>query len=623
MIFSSLYSLRKSRQILKTCYEWYKKKSRTLSLEQKLSIEKEMETLDQALLNQNKKEASQIAQRLEIFNREYVRKSLLEYTWELVFALGVALVIAILVRQMWFELYEIPTGSMRPTFKEQDHLTVSKTAFGINYPLETQHLYFEPQLVQRTSVVIFSGDNLPMEDTDSTFLYVIPYKKRYIKRLIGKPGDALYFYGGKIYGIDKEGNPIEELVNSPWLNKIEYIPFLRFSGDITLNQGIVSFNQMHQTIGRLVLSSHSEPKGQIFNGKEWIRDQLSPQKAPHPRLQTYGDFWGIKNFAMARLLNREQAKEEYSAELKSHPDVRLFLELSHNPSLAIPPRSYNTFELNSYKTVIPLNQSHLETLMNNMYTARFIVKEGRATRYNIGTPHFGKHSPLFPHVPDGTYEFYYGKAYQIGLAGIPSLLPPEHPLYRLDVENVQRLYNLGVEFHASLAPNRTVSHFPSRYAYFREGDLYALGAPLFKKEDPLLSDFLKTEEKKEAETALSLPYVAFKDHGPPLKEGVWDKEFIRTFGLTIPEKQYFVLGNNHAMSADSRVFGFVPEANLQGAPSLIIWPPGERLGPPAMKPYPLFNVSRIIIWGIALIVSMIWYAIHRKRMRTPLFKKVE
>ena len=189
------YSLRKSRHIMKWVYSWYKKKAKKLPAAQLSTLESDMSALDEALLAKQRDEASQIARRLEKFGNVHCKKSFFEYTWELVVALIFALIIATVVRQMWFELYEIPTGSMRPTFREQDHLTVTKTAFGLNFPLKTEHLYFDPSLVERTGVVIWSGDGLPLRDVDTTYFGIFPYKKRYIKRMIGKPGDALYFYG--------------------------------------------------------------------------------------------------------------------------------------------------------------------------------------------------------------------------------------------------------------------------------------------------------------------------------------------------------------------------------------------------------------------------------------------
>jgi signal peptidase I len=81
-----------------------------------------------------------------------------------------------------------------------------------------------------------------------------------------------------------------------------------------------------------------------------------------------------------------------------------------------------------------------------------------------------------------------------------------------------------------------------------------------------------------------------------------------------------VLGDNHAMSADSRVFGFLPQENLQGVPDLIIWPPG-RIGHPNQTPYPLFTLPRLIIWSLAALIGLIWYLIHRHYAKLPVFKK--
>ena len=102
------------------------------------------------------------------------------------------------------------SGSMRPTLKEKDMLLVSKTDFGINIPLQAKHLYFDQDLLKRGSIVIFTSKNLDISDQNMLYFYLFPGKKQLVKRLIGKPGDILYFYGGRIYGIDKHGNEIKE-----------------------------------------------------------------------------------------------------------------------------------------------------------------------------------------------------------------------------------------------------------------------------------------------------------------------------------------------------------------------------------------------------------------------------
>ena len=624
------YSLRKSRQILKSIYAWYKKKWQKLSSSQLIELEKDMATLDQAILQKDPQKASPIAQKLKSFAGTHCKKSFLDYTLELLFALILALIIATIVRQMWFELYEIPTGSMRPTFKEQDHLTVTKTAFGINYPLQTRHLYFDPNLVQRTSIVIFSADGMPITDTETTYFWILPSTKRYIKRMIGKPGDSFYFYGGQLYAVDKHGQDISEFRTAPWMQKLEYVPFLSFEGEISPgSNNSVNFMQMHQKIGRLTLTPSRTLRGEVFSGKEWLKDQPLAQKKPHHQIETYSDFLGMRNYAMARLLTKDELEKFPNLDTKGLEDGILYLQLNHTPSLANSEpfiqrdqRGIN-ISITPYTTVIPLQQRHLDAIMDNMYTARFVVKDSHGRRYSINDNHFQPGSPLLPGIANGTYEFYNGKASQIYWTGISTSVSKNSPLYDRQASNVQRLFNLGIEMNMAYSPySKNQTLFPHRYAYFRDGDLYVMGAPIIKKDDPTLIAFNEREQKREAQATLQHPYVAFKDYGPPMKNGEIDVDFIRTFGVTVPDKSYLVLGDNHAMSSDSRVFGFVPETNIQGAPSLIIWPPGDRLGPPPQKPYPLLNFPRSIIWAIAALIFSIWYVLHRRKLNKPIFIKM-
>lgn len=621
-------SLHKSRSILKSVYKWYQKKGNTLTPTQLSGLESDMAALDQALLNKQKPEASAIARRLEKFADEFCKKSAFEYITELAFALVFALVIATIVRAMWFEPYEIPTGSMRPTFREQDHLTVTKTAFGLNIPLETKHFYFDPSLVQRTSILIFSADNLPLRDTDTTYFGIFPYKKRYIKRLIGKPGDTIYFYGGQLYGIDHEGHDIAEFRDSAWMKPLEHIPFLAFLGDISSGKhNSLIFNQFHRPLGRLTLLSTGQINGDIFNGKEWIKDQPTAQTKPHSTIETYSDFFGFRNYAEARLLTKDEL-QQLPNKPKDIGDGILYLQLHHTPSLTYPKPIIQQEGLGvaigipAFSTIIPLQQQHLDALMDHLYTARFVVEDGRARRYSVGEEHFAAGSPTFAGVPNGTYEFYFGKLSRILWGGIEVNADKDNPLYSRDPKNIQKLFNLGIEMNTVYQPspqNQTL--FPHRYAYFRDGDLYLMGAPIIKKDDPTLTKFNEKEQERQSQSTPKAPYVAFKDYGAPIKDGKIDADFIKTFGLIIPEKSYLVLGDNHAMSADSRVFGFVPEDNLQGAPLWIVWPPGDRLGSPPQKPYPFMNLPRFIVWTTFAIIVGLIYAYHRWNIRRPIFVK--
>jgi len=295
------------------------------------------------------------------------------------------------------------------------------------------------------------------------------------------------------------------------------------------------------------------------------------------------------------------------------------MEIIHHPSVRYPkinrdPMGKLQLSVGTSSSVIPLTEEHLRTLFSNLYTARFIVKEGKASRYGSSLK-AGKgchYCPSLPGVPDGTYEFYYGKGYQVFFSGIVKELSKDHPLYKFSPERLQLLYNLGIEFATFYAPMAKDQFLlPSRYVYFRSGDLYALGAPLMKKDDPILQTFIKQEHLKQQNAPTYRPHFPFEDNGPPALEE------IKQYGVKVPANHYLALGDNYAMSADSRDFGFVPEENIRGAPTFIFWPPGERFGFPPQADYPLINFPRSVIWFLALIAFLGWYIYHRSHNKLP------
>ena len=67
---------------------------------------------------------------------------------------------------------------------------------------------------------------------------------------------------------------------------------------------------------------------------------------------------------------------------------------------------------------------------------------------------------------------------------------------------------------------------------------------------------------------LNETYVAAQDQGVPFGS--------RTItNLVVPAGDYFVLGDNRKVSSDSRVWGFVPKANIIGRAAFVYWPWGE------------------------------------------------
>jgi signal peptidase I len=68
---------------------------------------------------------------------------------------------------------------------------------------------------------------------------------------------------------------------------------------------------------------------------------------------------------------------------------------------------------------------------------------------------------------------------------------------------------------------------------------------------------------------LNETYVAAQDQGVP--------PGARTISnLVVPAGDFFVLGDNRKVSSDSRVWGFVPKANIIGRADFVYWPLGQN-----------------------------------------------
>ncbi|MFN0065914.1 MAG: signal peptidase I [Chlamydiales bacterium] len=625
-----LYSLRKSRKILRSSFAQFRRRQKRLSTHQREEIERELRGLDEALLENDREKASKYARNVVSVSKEHMRKSVVDFVCELFYALLFALVVAFIIRQFWFELYQVPTGSMRPTIEELDRLVVSKTTFGTHLPLQNKLFFHKPDYIRRNGIIVFTTQNMDIADNRMLYFGIFPGKKRFIKRCVSKPGDTLYFYGGRIYGIDQHGYPFDDLSNPEILKKIgidriEHIPYISFEGKVSLKdkmaQGVygqATFKQMNLPLARLTVGQNGLVRGTFFNGEEWAEENLAAMKKPHTKPEGYSELWGMGNYAMCRLLTQAETRKFYQKDL----DGKLILELRHTPNLTSPRPAVEKSETGRYypalstmSTLIPLDEEHLITLRKALITARFQVRDGQAFRYHESSVRIQRpeYDIKFPKVPNGTYEFYYGKGSRVLPGGILWPMSAHNSLY--NSEFIQKLFNQGFAFNLLFNPTAENQPFnPQRFAYWRDGDLYVMGAPLLKKGDPLLTAFIKNELERQESSS----YIAFIDHGPPVNaDGTLDIPFIQRFGLSLPDNAIIALGDNYAGSADSRDFGFVPVENLRGAPSFIFWPPGPRLGPLPQPTYPWLTLPNLLTWSIALVVFFCsWYFIDRRNKRS-------
>ena len=98
--------------------------------------------------------------------------------------------IAIGIRTVAFEPFNIPSGSMIPTLLVGDYLFVSKYAYGYS----KHSMPFSPDL--------FSGrilGSLPARGDVAVFKYPRDNTTDYIKRIVGLPGDRIQMRGGRLW----------------------------------------------------------------------------------------------------------------------------------------------------------------------------------------------------------------------------------------------------------------------------------------------------------------------------------------------------------------------------------------------------------------------------------------
>jgi len=103
---------------------------------------------------------------------------------EYVEALGVAVLVALMIRAFCIEAFKIPSGSMIPTLSVGDHIFVNKFIYGLRIPF-TKTRFFKFKDPQKGDVIVF--------------IYPEDESKDFIKRVIGLPGDRIHLEEDNIW----------------------------------------------------------------------------------------------------------------------------------------------------------------------------------------------------------------------------------------------------------------------------------------------------------------------------------------------------------------------------------------------------------------------------------------
>ncbi len=122
------------------------------------------------------------------------REHILSEDWEWAETVFSAVLLAAVLMYFVVQAFKIPSGSMRQTFLEGDHLFVNKFIYGVRVPYSGRRLLpFRP--VKRGDIVVF---RFPSDNPKELHCGSIQYGKDFIKRVVGLPGDTVDVHGGRV-----------------------------------------------------------------------------------------------------------------------------------------------------------------------------------------------------------------------------------------------------------------------------------------------------------------------------------------------------------------------------------------------------------------------------------------
>ena len=156
-------------------------------------------------------------------------------------ALVPILLLILLLRSFIFEPFRIPSGSMMPTLEKGDFIIVRKYAYDLRLPVTGKSIMTTNQ-PQRGDLVVF---NLPSDPSI-----------KYIKRLVGLPGDEIVYENKELY---INGTQVKSKYQSVYKDPKQYGSHVYTE---TFEEGIHSILLIPSRRGRE--GSFSVPEGYYF-----------------------------------------------------------------------------------------------------------------------------------------------------------------------------------------------------------------------------------------------------------------------------------------------------------------------------------------------------------------------
>jgi len=127
-------------------------------------------------------------------------KGFLSFIWEITKIIIIALLIVVPIRYFLFQPFFVRGQSMEPNFENGDYLIIDEISYRFGDP-------------QRGDVVVFKYPQNPSQ--------------RYIKRIIGLPGETVMIEGGQIIILSQETKQV--------LDESGYLPDIETPGNLIMN----------------------------------------------------------------------------------------------------------------------------------------------------------------------------------------------------------------------------------------------------------------------------------------------------------------------------------------------------------------------------------------------------
>jgi signal peptidase I len=189
---------RQERRLEKSLYKWLRRvlrrKGNRLEAAVQRRLEDRISRLGELLADKNSSRADLLAERrhAEMFIEEHLLQFKKSPTREYIESIGVAVIIALMLRAFVIEAFQIPSGSMIPTLRVGDHIFVNKMSYGIRIPLLPLKIFgkripavsFDWSMPKRGDVIVFITPENEEED--------------YIKRVVAVAGDTIEVKNGMV-----------------------------------------------------------------------------------------------------------------------------------------------------------------------------------------------------------------------------------------------------------------------------------------------------------------------------------------------------------------------------------------------------------------------------------------